>query len=91
MEHCYVMANASGYSVIEKQSELILFQSRSKRAAAEVLKCISAGAGFEGSTPMFFAIGKKETSTEVKEAHDAEQNLTGTSFGVTSAIPVVLS
>jgi len=55
------------YSIIEKDTELDIFQVCKEREARELCRSLNLGSGFNGYTPFFFTQGfkqKERPSTE---------------------------
>jgi len=55
------------YSIIEKDTQLDVFQTAKERHARELCRSLNLGAGFNGHTPVFFTQGfkqKERPSTE---------------------------
>lgn len=73
MRYCYVTANTSGYSLIEKGSELVLFQTKDKALVNQVSKGVSGGCGFRGHTPPFIALGKKGEPIEERNQDTVDE------------------
>ena len=48
------------YSIIEKDTELNIFQTQRERDARELCRSLNLGGGFNGYTPVFFTQGFKQ-------------------------------
>ena len=50
-----VEKNRKRYAVIEKDTHLLVYHTRTERGAREMCRSLNLGAGFDGYTPAFFA------------------------------------
>jgi len=62
-----VQQTDNSYNIIEKDTELNIFQTHRERDARELCRSLNLGSGFNGYTPFFFTQGfkqKERPSTE---------------------------
>lgn len=62
-----VQQTADGYSIIEKDTDLNVYQTTKESGARELCRSLNLGGGFNGYTPVFFTQGfkqKERPSTE---------------------------
>lgn len=60
----YVLKEERSYTVVESETELHIYKSRSQREARNMCRSLNLGAGFDGFTPTFFALANKKGDSE---------------------------
>jgi len=58
----YQVKKDKTYQVVEKDTDLVVFEANSERTARSMCRSLNLGSGFAGFTPTFFALPQKETA-----------------------------